>query len=484
MPTLAKDFFMRALLLALPFALTYSLAAAQSATTEGAERLKVVLQTYLSATPGVVTVTPAGGLYAVKLDPMPLVAAAALTEADVRITPLEFSLAQNGDGTWAMKQDQYFDARLSIKGEGEVALSVTNMSGTGIFDEALGVFSTSSTQLRDLKVSRTTIDPKLGDSNVDYAIASLRYESSGKPAAAAGANLTSTFALEGLTETFTVPGLAVPLKLTAPSATGETRIDALRPDAIYKLIAFLVANPDAAALAAKQQSLKGIVEDGIPIFEHLTNTSTLSSVALQSPLGIFGAETLSVAVEANGLVETGLLREVISVSGLKLPSGLVPDWAHDLVPDSFALDFALAHFNPAEGVRALLQELDLADPQHEPDMLTVTDAFLPDGEMEFRLGSSSLTSPLAALSAEGSLSFGPDTMPQGKARVSMTGMTATRQAITKAPPELGMQIAPVLGLAQGIAKAGENGSMIWEIELARDGRVLVNGVDMQSIGIK
>ncbi len=474
---------MRALLLTLPFALSSSLAMAQTATTEGAAKLTGVLQTYLGATPGVVTVTPAGGLYAVKLDPMPLIAAAG-SEAEVRITPLEFTLAQNGDGTWAMTQDQQFDARLSIKGEAEIALSIASLSDTGIFDEALGAFRTSSTQLRDLKMSQTNFDPKMGDNHFEYSIASLRYETSGKPASPAGTDLTSTFALEGISETITVPGLPVPLKLSAPSGTGEAKIDALRPDAIYKLIAFLVANPDAAAIAAQQQTLKSLVEDGMPFFDHLSSTSSQSQLALQSPLGVFGADTMAITAEANGLVDSGLLRETISVSGLKLPAGLVPDWAQDLTPDSLTLEFGLARFNPAEGVRALLQEIDLADPQHEPDMVTISEAFLPDGEMEFRLGSSKLSSALASVTAEGRLGFGPDIMPEGKARVTMTGMTATRQALTKAPPDIGMQLAPALGLAQGMAKAGENGAMIWEIELARDGRVLVNGVDMQSIGTK
>jgi hypothetical protein len=472
---------MRSVLLALPLGLFASFAAAEVATPEGAADLTRVFQTYLGATAGVVTVAPLGGVYDVKIDFAPLIAKADAS-AETKITPIEFSLTDNGNGIWAMTQDQAFDARLSIPGQADIAFSIANLSGSGTFDENLGAFSNSSTQMKDLKVVETIKDPNAGETHVDYTVASLRYETSGKPAATSGADITSTYAMQGLSETFTLPGMGLPLKLSAASATGSAQIDAMRPDAIYKLIAFFVANPEEAAITAQQSTLKAILRDGMPIFDHLSATSTTSSLAVQSPVGLFGASEASVSVEANGLTDTGLLREAISVKGLKIPAGLAPDWATDLITDSVSLDVKLTNFNPAAGLRILLDSIDLADPQKQPDELALMQAFMPDGEVEVTLNPSNMTSNIAALSAEGSLRFGPEVMPSGKGRVTMTGMTATRQALTKAPPEVGMQMAPALGMAEGMAKSGENGALYWDLELTRDGKVLVNGADMSALG--
>lgn len=472
---------MRSVVLALPLCLFASFATAEVATPEGAADLTRVLQTYLGSTAGVVTVAPLGGAYAVKIDMMPLVSKADAT-AQSKITPIEISLTDNGNGTWAMTQDQAFAASFSIPGQADIALSIDSLSGSGTFDEKLGTFSSSSTQLKGLKLVETLKDPNAGDSHVDYSIASLRYESSGKAAATAGADLTSTYAMEGLSESFTLPGMGLPLQLSAASATGTAQIDALRPDAIYKLIAFFVANPDEAAIAAQQNTLKTILREGMPLFDHLSATSTTSALAVQSPMGLFGASEMSVTVEANGLVDSGLLREAIAIKDIKIPAGLVPDWASDLTPEAFSLDLKLTNFNPAAGLRALLDELDLADPEKQPNEVALMQAFMPDGEVELSLNPSSVTAPISALSAEGSLRFGPEVMPSGKGRITMTGMTAARQALTKAPPEVGMQMNPALGMAEGMAKAGENGALYWDLELTRDGKVLVNGADLSAIG--
>jgi hypothetical protein len=472
---------MRSVLLALPLGLFTSFASAEVATPEGAADLTDVLQTYLGSTAGVVSVAPSGGAYSVKIDFAPLVAK---TDAEIqtKITPIEFSLTQNGNGIWGMTQDQPFEATLSVPGQADIALSIANLAGSGTFDEKLGTFSTSSTQIKDLKLVETIKDANAGDTHVDYAIASLRYETSGKAAAIAGADIASTYAIEGISETFTLPGMGLPLQLSAASATGTAQISALRPDAIYKLIAFLVANPEEAAIAAQQSTLKAILRDGMPIFDHMSATSTTLALAVQSPIGMFGASEASITVEANGLVDTGLLREAISISGIKIPAGLAPDWASDLITDSLSLDFKLTNFNPAAGLRSLLEGIDLTDPQKQPDELALMRAFMPDGEVEVTLNPSKMTSNIAALSAEGSLRFGPDALPSGAGRVTMTGMTAARQALTKAPPEIGMQMAPALGMAEGMAKAGENGALVWDLELTRDGKMLVNGADMSAIG--
>lgn len=468
---------MRALVLSVPLALVAGYAHAGPATPEGAAELTAVLQTYLGAKDGVVTVMPAGASYAAKIDFAPLIA----KQSEATVTPIELNLTDNGDGTWAMKQDQAFAFKMLVPGQADIAVSIASLQSTGTFDESLKAFSTSSTSLRDLKLVEKVTDPNIGETNVTYDIASMRYEANATANTQSGVDMVASFASEGIAETFTIPTIAMPLQMTAANSTGTMKLEGLQTQAVYQLIAFFVANSNEAAIAAEQASLKAMIKDGMPLFTHMIVDSALNSVAITSPLGMFSASDMGVVVEANGLVDDGMLREAISVSGLKLPNGLAPDWATDLQVSDLALDFKLSRFNPAAGVAVLLDGIDLADPNKSPDEMALMQAFMPDGEVEVSLAPSHLTSPIAALKFEGKMNLGGP-LPVGKATVTMTGMTAARQALAKAPPEIGMQAAPALGMAEGMAKQGEDGALVWDLEMTREGAVLVNGVDMSALG--
>ncbi|MDQ7775805.1 MAG: hypothetical protein Q4615_07815 [Paracoccus aminovorans] len=75
-----------------------SAAWAVPATDEGAARLTGVLQTYLGATEGVVSVTPQGDSYQLKIDPAPLLAQVPDAQAQITVSPLTYALTDNGDG--------------------------------------------------------------------------------------------------------------------------------------------------------------------------------------------------------------------------------------------------------------------------------------------------------------------------------------------------------------------------------------------------
>lgn len=481
---------MRSLLLAVPFCCVASLAPAQTASVEGAQALKSLLQTYFGATDGVVSVNPVGGSYSVTLDFAPL-AAKAGPDVAIAVTPLQMQLSQLGNGTWSMTQDQSFD--LSIKApDADIQVSLGNLTSKGTFDEALGTFSSSTTTAKDIKVyEKITMpaatppdpsEPPADPTEVTYTIASMIYESQARAGGAGGVDSTGTYSLEGLSEAFTAPPFGQ-FQLNAATSNGSFAVDGLRPDAFYQLIAFFVANPDEAMILAKQGELKSIIKDGMPLFAHLTTSSAMNGLSLQSPFGLFEASEVSVTVALNGLIEDGLFREAITLKGLSIPVGLVPDWASDLVPSDVALDFSLSQFNPAAAVLAAIERFDPSKQPTPEDDEAMVKALLPSGEALFSLAPGSVTAPLYGLTYEGKIAFGPaTTIPAGTARITATGMTAVRQALTKAPPEIGMQAGPALGMAEGMAKQGENGALVWELELTPEGEVKVNGVDMSGIG--
>lgn len=475
----------------IPLALTAALwgtTALAEATPEGAAELTATLQTYLGATAGVVSVAPEGEAYGVKIDFTPLLAKLPPEAGTATVTPITFQLTDNGDDTWAYTQDQSFAFTLKSPGTADISANIANLKSTGTFDEALQSFSTSTSTLSDVQVKELVTDPAGSATDVQYSVASTQYDSTAVVGANGGVDSTMTYSATGFAETFTIPGgEGMPptvISLKADDYTGNGVVEGLRPDAVYKLVAFFVANPEAAAIAAKQGDLKTIVTEGLPIFAHLVANAAMNGVSVETPMGPVGIASAKVDVEANGIVEQGLVREAIAVNGLTLPPGLVPEWAATLVPSDVTLDFGLSRFNLDAPVRLFLQAADLTKqppvgPEVEQQLLA---ALLPEGVVDLTIAPGTTTAPDYTLGYTGTLAFGPQTtVPVGKATVSLTGMEKVTATIQAAPPEINQQFAPFLAMATGMAKPGEAGALVWELETTAAGGMLINGTDLSGM---
>ncbi len=473
----------------LPFTLCATFVWAEPATDAGAAALTAVLQTYLGASDGVVNVAVEGEVYGVTLDFAPLIAALPDAGTEALISPMQFQLADSGDGTWLMTQDQAFDLALKVPGQMDMTIKMGQWAGTGIFDENLQAFSTSSSKISELVATQTTIDPTLGETKVAYSIASISYESTAVAAVEGGVDSTSTYALSTLDEVFTMPGMgdgAAPMEMTlaAETYTADARIRGLRPDAFYKLIAFFVANPSEAAILAQQDGLKTILRDGVPLFDHLISTGTATAITVGSPMGTFGLNEAGVIVETRGLVADGLFREAFTLSGLTTPVGLVPDWATQLVPASLSLDFKLSGFDLLAPLTLALDTVDFATGPADQAAFEgqLAMALMPKGVVDITMAPGSIAAPIYTLGYEGSMSAGAAALPLGNAKITLKGMADVLAVLAAAPPEMAGQAAPMLTMAEGMAKPGPDGALVWELEVTPAGGMLVNGVDMMGAG--
>ena len=477
-------------LTALPFVLWSTTALATPATPEGAAALVAMFQAYLGATNGVVAVKAQGDAYDVTLNFAPLIATMPDEGAEATISPIEFALVDNGDGTWEMTQDQDFSIILKVPGQMDMTMTMANWAGTGTFDTALQAFTTSASEVTDVSVNQTMTDPTMGETVVAYTIESMTYTSVAVAGAAGGVDSKSNYVVTGLAEDFGMPGMGeggapMQLKLTAESYTADAVVKGMRPDALYKLLAFFVANPSEAAITAQEAGLKAIISDGLPLFENIVSTGDITAVAVTSPMGDFGLERMGIVVEANGVVADGKFREGITISGLTMPDGLVPAWAVPLVPQSLAMDFTVSRFNVAAPVALLLETLGAATgtadtTERDAKMMA---AFMPEGVVDITLAPGSIVGADYMLTYQAMITAGADgTPPTGTATVTAKGLDAIQTALAAAPPEMGGQIAPILGIAQGMAKPGADGALVWDLEMTPAGGMLVNGVDMMGGG--
>lgn len=471
-------------LLTLGFLLGASAPALAAATPEEAQRLTALFQSYLGQTPGVVSVTPQGESYAAKIDLAPLFAKVKDPTVSLSLSPLEWTLTDQGGGQWKVDQNQPLSFAFGVKGEGETKGSVASVVSTGVFDEALGGFTTTSAELKAVTAEQTVTDTG-ATTRVSYAVDSVSMQTTmqGSPDAA---DATSTYSFSGLKETVSVPAAAdtpaMDLVLTAPSGQQDSTIKGLRLKAVSDLVTWLVAHQDPKEIVAEQAVFKDKLRAALPLFTSLSGNSTVDNLTATSPFGQFAVKQFGFGAEMNGIVADGRLRQTFSFTGLEVPAALLPPWAAGLVPESFKLDVGVADFDLAAPAALILDKLDLSKPEPLPKDLDapLMQALMPKGSVTITLGPSDILAKLYGLAAEGSMTAGPVAMPSGQALITMKGLDETMAALQAGPPDIQQTSAGLL-LVKGLGKAEADGTLSWKVETTPGGAITVNGADVSKM---
>jgi hypothetical protein len=474
---------------AILFSYASASALAAAASPEEAKRLLGVFQTYLGPEPGVVTVTPSGETYDVKIDFAPLLAKIGKPNFSAEVSPFEMKVADQGGGKWLVTQDSPLS--YSVKAPGQLAMTVEvgALKSRGIFDQNVSAFTSSTYDIADFAVNETITTPEAPPTHVAYNIKAMHYEMTSTPSGADALDGTFHMAMSGLTEIIGIPvlqpgGMPMDITVTAETGTQDGTVEGFKALAIYRLIVWFVAHPSEEAIKANQAELKTLLGAGLPLFENVTGTGALQNLSVTTPVGPVGIASLGFDVGVNGIVADGMLHEVFRAEGLTLPPGLVPPFAADLVPHSFKLDFKVADFNLAAPAKMLLDVMDLNEikpttPDEDAKLLT---ALLPKGTVEISMGPSKVTGKLYDLDFEGAMTAGPVGVPLGAATIKAKGLDEVLKALQTAPPEMAGKAIPAVIAAKGMAKTEADGSLSWKIENTISGSVQVNGIDISKMG--
>jgi hypothetical protein len=474
-------------LLLLPLLLAAPMAQAQ-ATPEGAARLTETLQTYFGATPGVVNVTAEGATYAVTLDAGPLFAKIpAEAQATVSLSPMRLTLADNGDGTWAVMQDQPISFAVKVGNELDMTVDVTNVACSGVWDEALQAMPSNDCTLTGLSLNQTVVDPVSGPMSSQYAIESGEYTTTAVANPAGGVDGTTAGTFRGLVQTMALPmdpsAPPLPLTIRTEEYVIEGTSTGVRPAAFLQAMAWAVAHPDETSREAGKADLSAILKAGMPFFEHIDATTTLSGMSIESPVGPIGLDSVTFDVEVGGAVAEGLFREAIAIRGITPPPGILPPYAEALMPTDAAIDISVTRFDAASAITLLIGLLDLPAGAEPPAGFdgTMLQALMPEGVVDVTLAPGEAGNADWRLTYEGSITAGPVAPPTGKGLVTATGLEAVFAALDQAPPEVKDQMLPVLGMAQGLGRPGADGTLTWEIDASTPGSLLVNGMDLMGL---
>lgn len=466
-----------------PFLLA-SPAMANPATQDGADHLTEVFQSYFGATEDVVSVEPNGDVYDLTLDVAPLIAMGKDSGLTGTVTPIAMELTDNGDGTWDVSMDQAISIALSMPGAFDIKEEVASQSFDGTFDEALMTFSDLSGEFSGVKVTETIQTPNAPATTAEVALDKGTFTATGDAGAKGGADVTMKLAASGLSETMTPsmgegqPGM--PITLKAEGLSEDITGTGIMFDGMFQTAAWFVAHPDKASRVAGKADLKAILTAGMPFFTNMAASGKITKLTVDTPMGQAGIDEASFIADMNGAVSDGKFREAISVAGLTLPPGLVPDWAAPVLPQKVSLDVQVTDFDAAAALTLAIGVLDKDDPS-APDPAfggLFQAALMPKGTVTITLNPGAVTGDGYELSYQGSMVAGPNApMPTGTATVTLTGADKLQAAINAAPDEMKAQAMMGFGMVQGMAKT-EGDMLVWQIDASKPGALSVNGTPL------
>ncbi len=484
--------FLRSLILSVSV-LAAAAAQAAPATEAGAVKLTGVFQRYLGKTPGVVTVTPAGESYTLRVDAARLVAQLAQPGLALRSEPMQFSLTERGEGLWGVVQDGPLAIELELPGQITLSATAEKNSTSGLFDEALGTFREVQSQTKGMVLSQRRLTaavegqpavPSVTRSEVSEAT----YRAQGVAGKDGGVDITSRMDMIGLKEVSTVsePGMpAFELTLAAARYKVDGKIAGLRTHQTADLLAWAVAHASGPQVIADQEGLRRRLEALLPVFDQLQSQAEITGIKADTPLGRFTLDRVGVDATLNGVVEDGLLRQSISLMGFEAPAGVVPDWALPLVPEGLSLDLQAEGFVLAAPARLLIAGFDLTKPDPIDKNIgpTLLSAFLPGEGARITLAPGGVSGPDYNLGYEGSMVIGREGVPTGASTITVEGWDSVLAAVNAAPPEIRSEMGPAMLLIGGMARPAAGGSGLqWVIDAKTPGKILVNGVDVTAMG--
>jgi len=478
----------KAFRLTIPLCLAAAAAWANPATTDGAIGLTEVFQTYFGTQPGVVTVVPQGDTYAVILNAAPLIALIDAPGMNATLTPLALTLTDQGAGLWGVVVDQAFDAEFSAPDLPGFHVSIGHMAHRGTFDERLSAFSEQVGQYDKIVSSQSGISADDSSGAGHYEVSSLHLESTATASPTGGIDETAKITVPEALESIVVPdgeaGAALDVGLTVTDYAFTGTIKGYRSRAVLDLVAFVVAHASEQQMQANLPALKGLLTAALPVFDSFNATGTNGSIKAVTPMGDFTLDGGTFAVDLHGGVPDGLARESFAVKGLKIPAGLVPDWAGPLLPTDAGLDFAVSGYDAKAAADLALGLLDQPLGQDPPpgfeDKLLA--AALPTGVVTITLAPSVVSAPGYSFAYEGAMQVGPATdIPTGTAKFTLTGIDAIIAALNAAPDDIKKEIVPAVMLVRGMSKAGADGALVWDIDGSVPGKLLVNGNDVMSM---
>jgi hypothetical protein len=323
----------------------------QAVDGEGAKQLSENLSRYVGSKAidsGLLKVSVEGDAYKLAVDFKPVVdLLAAHHSFKFDFSPYAFLVKPSSNGTWDVSADLSPSGSFEFNGpEGPQSMqfSITDGKFSGVYDPERAAF-TSAKQ----SVAGMTMNSRDAMQRAKVSAGAGTATMNATKAANGGVDFTATQTVADFAEAldFDDPksGLKFPLMIKSPELSVNATGKGMRTKPFLDLLAFAVANEDEAKLKANQTQLKSLLLAALPLWERIDGSYGFKDLAVESPVGRFGATELGTSFGSDGIAQNGAINYSIKAAGLTIPQHLVPAWGTVLLPTDIDLNFGGANID-------------------------------------------------------------------------------------------------------------------------------------------
>ncbi len=434
---------------------------------------------------GIIAVKPVNGRYEVTYDLKKFLDKLNVTGFVITgLKPLTALATPQDNGLWNIEGSNAIDVTARSKpGQTpsvELRYALASSSFKGVFDPALYYVRSMDMKGSGITFTTQTIDKdnavQKSDATADSIVYTLSSSDSGEPDKL---DLKMDGSLQSLnnkisSDTMTLAEIKVGAIDFNASATK------LPVKALNELFRFFSEHKEAKTLSEDESTaLKALLQKMMPIVGSFGETVALKDVSVTTPLGDGGLRQMDYSFKVAGPSNAMNADFGLRAEKLTLASGLVPEDYVAFIPNAAEMQVQLPNLN-FTALAEVLQQTDFNHPAGQEAVdKQLRQAMFPDGTMTVNFPKVSAVSGLYDVEASGSMRGALDdtdrvTMNMTVLARDLDKTIAAVQEAAKTQQDLA-QFSFGLMMAKGFAKTDPDGRSRWEVSIADDKTVTING---------
>ena len=428
---------------------------------------------------GFVTVNPAGTRYEIIYDFAKLLKSIDPGSFTVTgLTPWSMFATRLDTGLWSVEGNNSLNVSGSFKASGQPKTEFAYIIETFIFS---GVFDPAISYLRsgDFSTKAVNFSSKTEAEEVSAGFDSMKYKLTSSEGAAAG---TTNFATRGSAAGFLekISSREVPpVEIRADTIDFAAAVNGLPVNKVRDIIMFVADHADEKKLAvADGEKLKEMLRDAFPLLTSFNETIDFNNLTVSSAAGNGGAKNLNYEVALDGATDATRFGVGVTADQISFASAIVPAAYSDFVPRQLQLQLAIPNMDFAAFGDEFLK-VDFSGASSEDSGKKAVERLFKGGELVMEFPKISAVSSVydAEISAKvrGRVDTSKDYSMEATVLARDLDKTiAAVQELAKTNAELN-QVSFGLMMAKGFAKTDPDGRQRWDISVAQNGSVTING---------
>ena len=428
-----------------------------------------------------VTVTPAGSRYEIVYDFAKLLAKIKKQDFEINgLTPFKMFATPEDGGLWNLEGNNNLNVTGHFTGpdkkRSNFTYAIAEMAFNSVFDPAISYFRSGDFTAKDIKFSSSTetemVNASFGD--MTYKLSSADSTMAGRLDFAANGKF-STFAEQ-------VSGKEMPpIQISADSLDFDAKVNGIAAKDLKEMVLFVLDHADEKQLSKESETkLKAMLGNAFPLLTSLEETIKLNNLAVTSVAGNGGAKSFGYHFTIDGPSSATRIGVAMDAADVTLDSALVPAAYTTLLPQALDIQFGVPDMNfAAFGEEFMKLDLTKASGDSEKAGQQAAEKLFPNGMLKVDFPKISAKSSVYDIEMSGELEGRVDTKKDYKLNASIVARDydktiAAMQELAKTNPDLN-QASFGLMMIKGFAKADPDGAQRWDVAVASDGSVTVNG---------